>query len=140
MSIFSAAGCFGRPGIVRMLPVSATMKPAPALMRSSLTVMRKPVGRPIVRQRILRLGHADRHLVEAELLNLLELLLGCRREVYAVAAVDLFRDLLDLLRDALVDIVDEVEVIRLLRRLDNLVGELESAFAALGPDFRQPSS
>ena len=45
--MFSAAGCFGRPGIVRMLPVSATMKPAPALMRSSLTVMRKPVGRPI---------------------------------------------------------------------------------------------
>ena len=29
-SIRSAAGTFGRPGIVMMSPVSATMKPAPA--------------------------------------------------------------------------------------------------------------
>ena len=30
-----------------------------------------------------------------------------------------------------------MEVIRLLRRIDDLVGELEAAFAALSPDFRQ---
>lgn len=41
--------------------------------------------RRIVRQRVLRLGHADRHLVEAELLDLLELFLGSRREVDAIA-------------------------------------------------------
>ena len=29
-SIFSAAGTFGRPGIVMMSPVSATTNPAPA--------------------------------------------------------------------------------------------------------------
>ena len=29
-SIFSAAGTFGRPGMVMMSPVRATMKPAPA--------------------------------------------------------------------------------------------------------------
>ena len=44
--MFSAAGCFGKPGIVMMLPVSATTKPAPADTFTSRTVMRKPRGAP----------------------------------------------------------------------------------------------
>ena len=46
MSIPIAAGTFGSPGMVRMLPVSATTKPAPQEARSSRTVMRNPAGRP----------------------------------------------------------------------------------------------
>ncbi len=40
------AGCFGKPGIVRISPVSGTRKPAPAAMRTSRTVMSKSRGRP----------------------------------------------------------------------------------------------
>ena len=39
-SMRSAAGDFGRPGIVMISPVSATMKPAPALTLRFRTVMR----------------------------------------------------------------------------------------------------
>ena len=45
-SIRSAAGDFGRPGIVIILPVSATRKPAPAETRISRTVTVKPSGAP----------------------------------------------------------------------------------------------
>ena len=45
-SIASAAGLFGRPGIVIMLPISATTKPAPADRRTLFTVMVKPSGAP----------------------------------------------------------------------------------------------
>ena len=45
-SMFSAAGTFGRPGIVMMAPVLATTKPAPAETPSSRTVIRKPSGAP----------------------------------------------------------------------------------------------
>ena len=44
--MFSAAGFFGRPGIVMMSPVSTTTKPAPALMRTWRTVTRKFLGAP----------------------------------------------------------------------------------------------
>ena len=46
MAMRSAAGTFGRPGIVMISPHCATMKPAPAAGCTSLTVMRKPRGRP----------------------------------------------------------------------------------------------
>ena len=42
----SAAGSFGRPGIVMMSPHCATTNPAPAAGYTSFTVMRNPVGRP----------------------------------------------------------------------------------------------
>ena len=47
----------------------------------------------IIREGLLRLGHADRHLVEAELSELLGLLLGVAGEHHAVSAVDLGGDL-----------------------------------------------
>ena len=53
-SIFSAAGVFGRPGMVMMSPVRATMKPAPALTRKLRTVTVKPSGAPS------RVGSSDR--------------------------------------------------------------------------------
>ena len=45
-SIFSAAGTFGRPGMVMISPVSATMKPAPAETFRLRTVTVKPSGAP----------------------------------------------------------------------------------------------
>src|SRR5512146_579844 len=46
MAIRSAAGSRGSPGMVMISPACATMNPAPADGRTSLTVMRKPDGRP----------------------------------------------------------------------------------------------
>ena len=46
MSIESAAGTFGRPGMVMISPQMATMKPAPAERRTSRTGMVWPVGAP----------------------------------------------------------------------------------------------
>ena len=40
----SAAGFLGRPGMVMMLPMMTTTKPAPAERRTSRTVMVKPSG------------------------------------------------------------------------------------------------
>ena len=45
-SIFSAAGTLGRPGMVMIAPVSATIKPAPAETFSPRTVTRKSFGAP----------------------------------------------------------------------------------------------
>ena len=46
MSIFSAAGTFGSPGIVIISPASATINPAPFEIRIVLISTVKPVGRP----------------------------------------------------------------------------------------------
>ena len=45
-SIFTAAGTFGRPGIVMMSPASATTKPAPALTFAARIVRVKSSGAP----------------------------------------------------------------------------------------------
>ena len=45
-SILTAAGTFGRPGIVMIAPVRATMKPAPAEILRLRTVTSKSVGAP----------------------------------------------------------------------------------------------
>jgi len=47
MSMRSAAGCFDRPGIVRMSPQMAYTYPAPAAARTSRTGIRQPVGAPM---------------------------------------------------------------------------------------------
>ena len=44
--MFSAAGTFGRPGMVMMSPVRATTNPAPADTFTLRTVMVKPLGAP----------------------------------------------------------------------------------------------
>src|SRR5574343_935019 len=47
MSIRSAAGAFGKPGMVIMSPAMATMKPAPLAKRTSLISTLCPVGAPL---------------------------------------------------------------------------------------------
>ena len=44
--IRAAAGTLGRPGMVTISPQITTTKPAPALTRTSVTVMLKSRGRP----------------------------------------------------------------------------------------------
>ena len=46
MSIFSAAGVAGNPGIRIITPVIGTIKPAPAAISISLTVIVKFLGLP----------------------------------------------------------------------------------------------
>lgn len=46
ISIFSAAGTFGSPGIFIISPVNATTNPAPADIVTCLTVILNPVGLP----------------------------------------------------------------------------------------------
>ena len=46
MSIASAAGTLGRPGIVIIVPVITTINPAPFETLISLTWILKSVGRP----------------------------------------------------------------------------------------------
>ncbi len=69
MSMFSAAGCLGRPGMVIIFPARATTKPAPALIRRARTVRVKTLVRPafcIVRKAVLRFGYAHRQAAEAQ--------------------------------------------------------------------------
>ena len=49
-SIRSAAGTFGRPGIVMISPVRATINPAPAEILRLRTVTSKSVGAPSLRR------------------------------------------------------------------------------------------
>ena len=75
---------------------------------------RQPVGRPlsdgVVAEAEVRLGHADRQLVEAEPRVELDLGLGLGQVVHAVRAVDARRDGLDLLLDRPVERVEELEL------------------------------
>lgn len=48
MSIFSAAGTFGRPGMVMISPAIATMKPAPLANLTSLISTVCPDGAPLI--------------------------------------------------------------------------------------------
>ena len=47
MSMFSDAGCSGRPGMRMISPVIGMMKPAPDAISISRTVTTKSFGRPI---------------------------------------------------------------------------------------------
>ena len=58
----------------------------------------------------VRLGHADREVVEALLLVPLDLLLGLGEELHAARPVDLLGDRLDLGLNRGVEVVEELEV------------------------------
>ena len=79
-SIFSAAGTLGRPGIVMMSPVRATMKPGAGADLQVPHGDGEALGRTqqsgIVGQGILGLCHAHRQIAEAQIKELLGLLLG----------------------------------------------------------------
>ena len=135
MSTLTAAGVLPSPGIVCMSPHSATSQPAPVYARRSRTVTVKPVGalreRRVVGEGQMRLGHADRELVEAGFVELLDLLACGGQKRDPVGAVDPLGDRLDLGFDRVVERVDAVEVRRLLGCGDDRLGERGGALAAL---------
>ena len=89
----------------------------------------------VVGEGVLGLGHADQQVILAQLVDELEVLLGLRRKVHAVGAVDLLGNGRHLLLGAHLGLVDELEVGGFLARLDDLLRQLDSALAALAPDL-----
>ena len=126
--------------MVMISPVRATRKPAPAatLMFRTVTVKahRSAQLGLIVREGILGLGHADGHLVVAQLGQGLDLLFCVGREVHGVTMIDLLDNGLDLLLDGQIQLIGEGEVVGLIAQADDLLGQLYAAFAALGPKPR----
>src|SRR5450756_1507872 len=91
---------------------------------------RPALERRVVTERQVRLGHAQRQLVQALLRELLDLGLGLGQVVHAVGAVDLGGDGLDLLLDGGLERIEELEVAALVSgRLDDL-GRLLATVAA----------
>ena len=86
----------------------------------SRTGMRKPFGTPFrlgsAVKRQVRLGHAERQLVETQLGVQLDLLFGFGGIVHTVGAVDLLADRLDLFLDREFQRIEEFEVAGLSRQ------------------------
>src|SRR3954452_11181325 len=95
-------------------------------------VLRRVQQVGIRRQRQVRLRHADGEVAEAVAHVLADLLLGLGIEVHVPRTVDLLADGLDLVLDRPVVLVERVERVRLLARVDDRRGEVGRADAALG--------
>ena len=141
MSIVSAAGTLGRPGMVMMSPVSTTTKPAPAATITSRSGTSKFFGRP-TKQRIggerkLRLGHADRQVAEAGFLELVELVAEFLVGQHVGGAVDFAADDAHLVPERAGVGIEQREVgLGVLDHVDHGAGQLFRAGAARGPNGR----
>ena len=91
----------------------------------------------VIGEGVLGLGHADGHLVEAELFELFQLLRSLVDEVDTVGMVDLRGDGIELVHDGSVLIIAELEVRGLFAETDDFFGQSDTAFAAFCPDFGQ---
>ena len=104
-----------------MSPQSATTKPAPALGTSAAhrepEARRAVEQRRIVREREVGLRHAHGQRTEPQRVHPRQVLLGLRKEVDAVGAVELDGDRLDLRPQRRAVGREEPEVVRLLARL-----------------------
>ena len=136
MSMFWNAGVLPRPGIRCISPHSATTNPAPTLGHQAAHRQDEAGGpvaqQGIVRQRQVRLGHADGRGAQAQLLDPLQVLARLRLEVDAGRAVELRGDGLDLLHDRRAGGRQEVERVRLVARRDDGVGQVHGAGASVG--------
>ena len=137
-SIESAAGTFGKPGMVMISPQIATTNSAPAESRTSRTGMLKPVGAPLAsgigRERILRLGDADRQLAEAHLFPGLELILHRFVGGGVVGAVNLLGDRAHLFEQRHLVGIKELQVrFALIDDLDHGARDVGRALAAHRP-------
>ena len=92
-------------------------------------------GLGVVAKAVLRLGHAHRQVAKAVLAQLGELALGGRRKVDAVGAVDLDGNGLKSVGHIGAVLIGKLELARLLNQTHDLIGKLERALAALGPDL-----
>ena len=140
--MLSAAGVLPRPGICMTSPHSGD-EPAGARVRADVAdrqgeVLGRVQQRRVGRQREVRLRHADREVAETLAGELGELRLGRGVEVDVLGPVDLLGHGLDLVLDRLVVLIDLVEGVRLLGRLDDRRGEVGDAGAALRRSPRWP--
>lgn len=91
-SMASAAGVLGRPGMVRMSPVRATMNPGSGgdlhLPHRQDEVLRGPQLCGVIGKTVLGLGHAHRQAAEAQLRQAVDLPVGLLGIGHIVAAVD----------------------------------------------------
>ena len=85
----------------------------------------------VIREGILRLGHADGQIAAAQLGELLDLLFGGGREDHAVAVIDLFHDGGQLVLNGLLQFIGKAEVVLRLTQTDDLLGQGDAALAAL---------
>ncbi len=96
-SMPSAAGFLGRPGIVMILPITTTTKPAPAERRSLPHGHREAGGRGqqrgVVREAVLRLGDAHGQAAKAARVQLRKLLFcgGGKRHIRRAVNVVAYR-------------------------------------------------
>ena len=91
----------------------------------------------VIGEGILGLGHADGQVIKAEVGELLELLLRGGGDDDAVSVIDLGSDGVELVLNAVVDVVDELEVVGLVAQAHDFLSQRKTAFAALGPHFAQ---
>src|SRR5579864_4098607 len=110
-------------------------EPARARVRADVAHGDREAGRRVRERRVVREGevrlrHADRELVEADALELLDLLARGRLQEDPVAAVHPRHYRLDLPLDRVVQRIDGGEVGRLLRGRDDRLRELGRALAA----------
>src|SRR5262245_2731234 len=111
-------------------------EPACAGVRADVAHGHREAGRGVRERRIVRKGevrlrHADREFVEADALELLDLLPRSGLEQDPVAAVDASHDRLDLSLDRVLEWIDRRELRRLLGGPDDRIGERRRSLAAL---------
>ena len=92
-------------------------------------------GLGVVAKAVLRLGDAHRQVAKAVLAQLGELALGGRRKVDAVGAVDLGGNGLESVGHIGTVLIGKLKLTRLINQTHDLIGQLERALAALGPDL-----
>ena len=91
----------------------------------------------IIGQAVLGFCHTDRAAAVAHCLKLFCLLLRICCQDCSLAAINLLYNLVDLLLDRAFQLIAVSKVVRLLAQTDDFLCELDSAFAALCPYFRQ---
>ena len=105
------------------------------LTHGDAEVLGSAQGLGVVAKAVLRLGDAHRQVAKAVLAQLGELALGGRRKVNAVGAVDLGGNGLESVGHIGAVLIGKLELTRLLNQTHNLIGQLERALGALGPDL-----
>ena len=142
MSILSADGTFGNPGMVITSPQidddEFRAGRQPHLAHVDRVAARRAARARVGRERILRLRDADGVVPVAVRLQLLDLLLDLRVRRDVRGAVDLRGDRLDLVPQRLLLVVHEAELrLALLDDLHHLARDIRGARAALGPVPRE---
>ena len=141
MSIVSAAGTLGSPGMVMMSPVEHDDEAGAGrdhhVAQRHVEVLRAAHQDRIGGERILRLGHADRQVAEAGFLQLVELVAELLVGQHVGGAVDFAADDAHLLPERAGVGIEQREVgLRVLDHVDHGAGQFLGALRRRGPNGR----